>query len=55
MQRQTCILTGFTLITALALSATTMAADLPKEGTFSGTYSGAATFLKTYGLRGCYR
>ena len=47
MQQATCILTGFTIITALALSATTMAADLPKEGTFSGTYTGALTF-KTY-------
>jgi hypothetical protein len=47
MQQATSILTGFTLITALALSPTTMAADLPKEGTFSGTYAGALT-IKTY-------
>ena len=48
MQQPTCILTGFTLIMGMALSATTVAADLPKEGTFSGTYAGAGTFLKTY-------
>jgi hypothetical protein len=47
VQQITCISTGFTLVTALAFSATTMAADLPKEGTFSGTMSGAATVLQT--------
>jgi hypothetical protein len=36
-------------------SAITMAADPLKKGTFSGTNSGAATFLRTYGLRGSYR
>jgi hypothetical protein len=47
MQPSKGILTSVTLITALTLSAATMAADLPKEGTFSGTYAGALTF-KTY-------
>jgi hypothetical protein len=48
MQQATCILTGFTLVTAMTFGITAMAADPPKEGTFSGTYAGAGTFLKTY-------
>jgi hypothetical protein len=44
MQQATCILAGFTLITAVALSATTMAADLPKEGTFSGITANTGTY-----------
>jgi hypothetical protein len=55
MQRQTCILTGFTVSHSPGFSAITMAADPLKKGTFSGTNSGAATFLRTYGLRGSYR
>ena len=47
MQQHTCILTGCTLITAMTFGAAAIAADLPKEGTFSGTYAGAFT-LKAY-------
>jgi hypothetical protein len=44
MQPSKGILTSVTLITALTLSAATMAAELPKEGTFTGMYAGAETF-----------
>ena len=47
MQPRTC-LSAFTLSTAMTFGAAAIAADLPKEGTFSGTYAGAGTFLKTY-------
>jgi hypothetical protein len=38
------ILSVFTLSTAILFETAAMAADLPKEGSFSGTYSGFATF-----------
>ena len=44
MQPRTCLLTAFA---AIAFGVAAMAADLPKEGTFSGTDSGTGTF-KTY-------
>ena len=43
MQPRTCMLSAFTLSTAMAFGAAAMAGDLPKEGTFSGTYSGFGT------------
>ena len=43
MQPRTCIF-AFTLGTAMAFGAAAMAADLPKEGTYSVTYSGLGTF-----------
>ena len=43
MQSRTCILSAFTLSTSMVFGATAMAADLPKEGTFSGTYSAVGT------------
>lgn len=47
MQPRTCILSAFTLSTGLAFGIAAMAADLPKEGTFNGTYSGFGTFKAT--------
>lgn len=44
MQSRTCLLTVFTLSTAMAFGAAAMAADLPKEGTFSGTGTGHGTY-----------
>jgi hypothetical protein len=41
MQPGTCVLSAFALTTATAFWVTAMAADLPKEGTFSGTYAGS--------------
>jgi hypothetical protein len=43
MQSRTCIMSAFTLSTSMAFGAAAMAADLPKEGTFSGTYSAVGT------------
>jgi hypothetical protein len=43
MQSRTNILTGITLMAAMTVSAAAMAADLPKEGTFGGTYAGVVT------------
>lgn len=43
MQPRTCMLSALTLGTAMFLGAAAIAADLPKEGTFSGTYSGFGT------------
>jgi hypothetical protein len=40
-------LSAATLSAAMAVGAAAMAADLPKEGTFSVTWSGAATFKAT--------
>ena len=48
MQPRTYILSAFTLSTAMAFGVTAMATDLPKEGTFSGTYSGIGTFKGTH-------
>ena len=47
MQLRTRVLSAFTLSTAMAFGATAMAADMPKEGTLSGTYSAAGTFKGT--------
>jgi hypothetical protein len=47
MQPRTCMLSAFTLSTAMALGAPAIAADLPKEGTYSGTFSGWGTFKGT--------
>jgi hypothetical protein len=44
MQPRTRLFSAFTLSTAMAFGAAAMAADLPKEGTFSGTYSSAGTY-----------
>ncbi len=37
-------LSAFTLTTAMAFGAAAMAADLPKEGTYKGTYAAVGTF-----------
>jgi hypothetical protein len=47
MQSRTCILPAFTLGTAMAFGVAALAADLPKEGTFRGTYSGVGTAKAT--------
>jgi hypothetical protein len=41
MQPGTCVLSAFALTTAMAFGATATAADLPQEGTFTGTYAGS--------------
>jgi hypothetical protein len=43
MQPRPRLLTAFTLGTVMYFGAAAMAADLPKEGTFSGTYSAFST------------
>jgi hypothetical protein len=47
MQQRTSILSAFTLTTAMAFGAAAMAADLPKEGTYSGIYAGFAAYKAT--------
>jgi hypothetical protein len=47
MQPRTCKLTAFTLVTAMALGGAVMAADLPKEASFSGTHYGSGTIKAT--------
>ena len=47
MQPRTCILSAFTLSTAMFFGVAAMAADLPKEGTYSGTYSSVGTVKAT--------
>jgi hypothetical protein len=47
MQSRTCILSAFTLSTAMAFGVAALAADLPKEGTYRGTYSGVGTAKAT--------
>jgi hypothetical protein len=44
MQSRTCILSAFTLSTGMALGTAAMAAELPKEGTFSGTETANGTY-----------
>ena len=44
MQSRTCILTAFTLSTAMAFGVAAMAAELPKEGSFSGTKTATGTY-----------
>ena len=43
MQPRTCLLTVVALSAAMAFGVAAMAADLPKEGTYSGTYAGFGT------------
>jgi hypothetical protein len=47
MQPRTRLLSAFTLSTAIAFGVVAMAADLPKEGTFSGTLSNFGTVKAT--------
>jgi hypothetical protein len=47
MHPRTCILSAFTLSTAMFFGVAAMAADLPKEGTYSGTYSSVGTVKAT--------
>jgi hypothetical protein len=44
MQSHTCILSVLTLSTSMGFGAATMAADLPKEGSFTATYVGRISF-----------
>jgi hypothetical protein len=44
MQLRTCMLSAFILSTAMGFGIAATAADLPKEGTYSVTYSGLGTF-----------
>lgn len=41
MQSRTCILSAITLTLAMSLGAAAMAADMPKEGTFNGSWYGS--------------
>jgi hypothetical protein len=43
MQSHTCLLSAFTLSTAMAFGVAALAADLPKEGTFDVTYTASGT------------
>jgi hypothetical protein len=47
MQRRPSMLSAFTLSTAMFFGTVAMAADLPKEGTFSCTYYGFGTSKAT--------
>ena len=47
MKQRTCILSVFTLSMAMAFGVATMAADLPKEGTFNVDYIILGTFKAT--------
>jgi hypothetical protein len=47
MQPRTCMLYAAALSTGMLLGGAAMAADLPKEGTFSVTYSSAGTIKAT--------
>ena len=47
MRLRTCILSAFTLSTGMAFGAAAMAADLPKEGTYTGTWTGLGTYKTT--------
>jgi hypothetical protein len=47
MQPRTSTLSAFTLSTAMFFGVAAMAADLPKEGTYSGTYSSYGTIKAT--------
>jgi hypothetical protein len=44
MQTSKCTRSALTVATAMALGTTAMAADLPKEGAFSGTTAAAGTY-----------
>jgi hypothetical protein len=47
MRPRTCLLSGFTLSAAMFFGITANAGDLPKEGTYSGTYSAFGTIKAT--------
>jgi hypothetical protein len=47
MQSRTCILSAFTLSTAMAFGAAAMAADMPKEGTYNDDYAAYGTAKAT--------
>ena len=47
MQPRTCMRSAFALSAAMFLGTAAMAADLPKEGTFSGSYYAFGTFKAT--------
>jgi hypothetical protein len=47
MQPRTCLLSAFTLSTAMAFGVATMAADLPKEGNFNVDFIASGTFKAT--------
>jgi hypothetical protein len=47
MQPRTRILSAFTLSAGMAFGAVAMAADMPKEGTFTGAYTGWGTYKAT--------
>jgi hypothetical protein len=47
MQQRTCALSAFTLGAAIFFGTAAMAADLPKEGTFSGSYYAIGTVKAT--------
>jgi hypothetical protein len=47
MHPRTCTLSAFTLSTAMVFGAVALAADLPNEGTFIGTFSSFGTYKAT--------
>jgi hypothetical protein len=47
MQPRTCLLSALALSAAMCFGLAAMAADLPKEGTYSATYSGYGTYKAT--------
>jgi hypothetical protein len=47
MQTHTRLLSAFTLTAAMAFGAAAVAADLPKEGTYTGTYTSIGTIKTT--------
>ena len=47
MRVHKCILTALVLAAAMTYGITAMAADFPKEGTYSGTYTGVGTVKAT--------
>jgi hypothetical protein len=44
MQTHKCLWSAFTILVAAAFATAAIAADLPKEGTYSGTYSNPGTY-----------
>jgi hypothetical protein len=47
MQSRTCMLSAFTVSVAMFFAVAAMAADLPKEGTYTGTWTGLGTYKAT--------
>ena len=47
MQLRTCILSAVTLSTVMAFGIAAIAADLPKEGTYKGTFTAFGTIKFT--------